>query len=130
MKSIKIPFSINNGRVSSVSTPSVASEQKIITTLVTTPGERTGIPTFGTGIYRMVFEANDELVMADYNADAIREITNRVSSINVLKIQIRPDSYLENVANVNVFYQLPLSNPQLLTFKVVVPSAITEETLI
>jgi phage baseplate assembly protein W len=129
MKSIKIPFSISNGRVDVVTTSSAASEQKIVTTLVTTPGERTGIPNFGAGIYRMVFEANDPLVLSDYTSDASREITNRVSLVNILNIKIVPDRYQENVANIGVIYQLPLSNPQLLTFKVVVPSAITEETL-
>lgn len=130
MKSISIPFSITNGKVSSTTSSVAASEYKIINTLVTTPGERTGIPSFGAGIYRMVFEMNDELVMSDYRTDAMQELSARVSSVNIMNMKMEPDRYLENVANVNVVYKLPLSNPQLLTFKVVVPSTLTEETII
>ena len=130
MKSLSIPFSISNGKVLSTADPAKIAEQKIITTLTTSPGERTGDLSFGAGVARMVFEANDPLMMSDYRTDATQELTSKISSINILKLSIEPDRYADNVANVNVVYQLPLSNPQLVTFKVAVPATLTEETII
>lgn len=130
MKSLSIPFAISNGKVATTSDPAKIAEQKIITTLTVTPGERTGDLAFGAGISRMLFEANDPLIMADYRADAVQELTSKISSINIIKLNITPDRYADNVANVNVIYQLPLSNPQIVSFKVVVPATLTEETII
>lgn len=130
MKSLSIPFSISNGKVLSTSDPAKIAEQKIITTLTTNPGERTGAFSFGAGIARILFEANDPLMMSDYRTDATQELTSNISSINILKLSIEPDRYADNVANVSVVYQIPLSNPQLVTFKVVVPATLTEETII
>lgn len=130
MKSIKIPFSVSNGRISTTSDPAIATEGKIIHTLVTSPGERTGAPRFGAGVMQLLFEPLDSLILADFRVEASQELRSRISSVNILNITVEPDpTYGDNVARVQVLYQIPLSAPQIVTFRVVVPSTITEESI-
>ena len=125
-----IPFSIRNGRVVSTTDPSVATESKIITTLTTMVGERTALPTFGAGVSTLLFEPLDSLTLSDFRVDAMQELTSRVSLVDIMNMRIEPDeSSGDNVARVHVVYRLPLSKPQLLSFKVVVPNSLNEETI-
>lgn len=126
---MSIPFSITNGRVASTTSLSAIAESKIISTLVTTPGERTGVPRFGAGIMQMLFEALDPLVFADFKVEASQELNARISSIDILNITIEADkAYGDNVAKVSVVYRLPLGATQVVTFRVVIPSTLTEES--
>lgn len=130
MKYMTVPFSIRNGRVVSTTDPSVATESKIITTLTTMVGERVAIPTFGAGVSTLLFEPLDSLSSSDFRVDAMQELSARVSSADIMNMKIEPDPALgDNVARVSVVYRLPLSNPQLLSFKVVVPNTLTEESI-
>lgn len=129
MKSISVPFSITNGRVSSTSDLATIAEGKIISTLVTTPGERTGVPRFGAGIMQMLFEALDPMVFADFKVEATQELNTRISSIDILNITIAADkAYGDNVAKVSVVYRLPLGATQVVTFRIVIPATLTEES--
>ena len=131
MKSMIVPFSIKNGRVESTTDPAVAAEGKIVTTLVTSSGERTGAPKFGANIMQLLFEAMDPLVFADFRVEASQELKSRISSIDILNITIEADpAFGDNVAKVSVVYRLPLSNPQVVSFKIVVPATLTEETIL
>ena len=130
MKSITIPFSIKYGRVATTSDPRIATESKIVTTLTTSAGERTGIPNFGANIMSLLFEPLGNMEVADFKVDAMQELTSRVSSVEIMNMRIQPDTNAaENTATVQIIYRLPLSNPQVLSFKVVVPTNLTEETI-
>lgn len=130
MKSMTIPFSIKNGRVSSTSDPAVAAEGKIVHTLVTSSGERTGDPRFGGNIMQLLFESLDPLVLADYRIEASQELKARVSLIDIINITVAPDTaYGDNVAKISVVYRLPLGTPQVVSFRVVIPTTLTEDTV-
>jgi phage baseplate assembly protein W len=131
MKSIKVPFSFNHGRVSSTSDIPTISEQKITNVLVTTKTERVGIPDYGSGIIGLVHEINDPLVFSDFKFEAIMDLKQGVSSVGISDMQIRQGIYSEdgeNVMMIDVAYRLPLGVTQLASLKVAYPGYVTEDT--
>ncbi len=130
MKSLTAPFVISNGRVKTWSDTGQATSNKIITTLVTNQGERTGLPQFGANITSLLFEPLDELTFSDFRVDAIQELKTQISKVNISNISIAPDpTYGETFVKVSVIYNLPLSNPQVLSFRVAIPEELNEESV-
>jgi phage baseplate assembly protein W len=130
MKSLAAPFRISNGRVRTLTSTDQAVSTKILTTLVTNPGERTGLPQFGAGITALLFEPLDELVFSDFRVDAIQELRAQISKVTISDISISPDpAYGETFVKVSVVYNLPLSNPQVLNFRVAIPGELNEESI-
>lgn len=131
MKSIKIPFSFDNGRVSLTRDLSVINEQKIANVLVTQKFERTNIPNYGSGIVNMVHEINDPLVFSDYKTDAIMDLKDSISTSTISNMYINNTRSVredKNVMMVYVEYRLPLGVTQLASIKVAFPGDITEDT--
>lgn len=129
MKSLVAPFRIENGRVASTSSPSQAASAKIVNALVTVAGERTGVPTYGASLTSFLFEPLDDLAFTDFKIDAIQELKARISGIDILNLSIAPDPLLGDThVNVKVVYRLPLSSPQVISFRVAVPGELTEES--
>jgi phage baseplate assembly protein W len=63
MSGLGFPFTVAGGSVRSGSGPD-ALRARIVQVLCTAPGERVGLPTFGCGLFDLVFEPNDELLAA------------------------------------------------------------------
>lgn len=128
MTSMVAPFSVRNGKVVSTTDPSVVASSKIIKTLTTTKGERTGIPNFGASITSFLFQNVDELTSADFRVDAIQELKGRISGVTIFDVSISPDKQAQNQVNVSVIYKLPLSSPQVTAFRVAIPGEVNEES--
>jgi phage baseplate assembly protein W len=131
MKSIKIPFSFDNGRVSVTRDLETITEQKIANVLVTEPLERVSIPTYGSGLMGMVHEINDPLIFSDYRTDAVMDLKDNISTANISNMYMNNMGSLQenkNVMMVYVEYRLPLGVTQLATIKVAYPGTITEDT--
>lgn len=131
MKSIKMPFSFDNGRVSVTRDQKVIAEQKIANVLVTEKLERTGIPTYGSGLINMVHEINDPLVFSDYKTDAVMDLKDNISTASISNMYINNNKLAQedkNVMMVYVEYRLPLGVTQLASIKVAYPGDITEDT--
>lgn len=58
------PFGVSGGGRIAVSGGDDALRGKIVQILFTAPGERVEVPDFGCGLFRLVFEPNDELLEA------------------------------------------------------------------
>lgn len=131
MKSIKTPFSFENGRVRYTYDIPTISEQKITNVLVTSKTERVGIPDYGSGIIGLVHEINDPLVFADFKFEAIADLKQGISTVGISDMQVRQGRYAEageNVMMVDVAYRLPLGVTQLASLKVAYPGYVTEDT--
>lgn len=128
MKSIKTPFSFENGRVRYTYDIPTISEQKITNVLVTTKTERVGIPDYGSGIGGLVHEINDPLVFADFKFEAIADLKQGISTVGISDMQVRQGQAGENVMMVDVAYRLPLGVTQLASLKVAYPGYVTEDT--
>lgn len=92
MKAIKTPLYFEDGKIATVSTPEQIARQKIIDVLVTTPGERVMRPGYGSGIYSLLFEPADPLVVADFRAEALMDVQESVSGVAVKDLIIRSGS--------------------------------------
>lgn len=131
MKSIKMPFSFDNGRVSVTRDQEIITEQKIANVLVTERLERIGIPTYGSGLLGMVHEINDPLIFSDYRTDAVMDLKDNISTANISNMYMNNNVSLQenkNVMMVYVEYRLPLGVTQLASIKVAYPGDITEDT--
>lgn len=131
MKSIKMPFSFDNGRVSVTRDQETITEQKIANVLVTERLERIGIPTYGSGLLGMVHEINDPLIFSDYRTDAVMDLKDNISTANISNMYMNNNVSLQenkNVMMVYVEYRLPLGVTQLASIKVAYPGDITEDT--
>ena len=85
-----------------------------------------GLPNYGASLYGLLFEPIDELVESDYKTDAIIELQSRLSGVTVHNMKIRQHEYEESTAEVTVYYSLPLTSVQTLTFTI--SSQLTEES--
>jgi len=129
MKSLVSPFEIRNGRVLTTSSPSTVASHKIVNVLTTNRRERVAIPTYGASTSSILFENVDELEMADFKVDAIQELKGRISNVDILNVSIAPDPVEgETYVKISVVFRLPLSGPQVISFRVAVPGAITADS--
>jgi phage baseplate assembly protein W len=129
VKSMAMPFTVSNGRVLSTSNPSTVASSKIINVLTTNQGERVAIPTYGAATSSILFELVDELELADFRVDAIQELKGRISNIEILNISITPDPLEgQTFVKISVVYRLPLSSPQVMSFRVAVPGELTADS--
>jgi phage baseplate assembly protein W len=126
MKNISIPFQFSGGRVGATTDVDSIARQKIIDVLTTIPHERFGTPNYGAGIKGLLFEPIDELVEADFKTDAITEVHRRVSGVTIHDIRVQQNFVDESTADVFVYYSLPLSPVQTLTFTIT--ATLTEES--
>lgn len=124
--SILTPFQIIGGRVGDTTDTVTQIEQKILVTLLTNRLERIGIADFGVGISQLMFEPIDDLVIADFKVDALTELNDRVSGVQVVDFNVTIIE--DSTANVTVLYRLPLSPVQQVNFSVAIPNAFDEES--
>jgi phage baseplate assembly protein W len=126
VKSIAVPFRFSGGRVAVTRNYDKIVRQKIVDVLTTSPPERMGLPNYGASLYELLFEPIDELVESDFKTDAIIELQDRVSGVTIHDLYIRQNEFYESTAEITVYYSLPLSPAQTLTFTVT--SQLTEES--
>lgn len=126
MKSISMPFRFTGGRVATTRNNDAIVRQKIIDVLTSSPSERMGLPNYGARAYNLLFEPIDELIASDFTTDAILEIQDRVSGVTVHDMSIRQSDEQETTAVISVYYSLPLSPAQTLSFTIT--NLLTEES--
>lgn len=88
MKSISVPFSFSNGSVAQTSDITKITEQKIIDTLVTLPGERAINTGYGAGASTLLYEPLDTLAFDDFKQEAISAVNEALDSGKVIDITI------------------------------------------
>lgn len=136
MKTIKVPFNYSGGRTSETTSVKTIAEQKIVDVLTTSRYERVMRHRYGAGIRRFLFEPADELSLADFIIDARQDAAESISRVSILDIRLSPTNTVaaygnpETTIGVSVIYKLPLGSPQIVSFNVVSPSSITEDSLI
>ena len=62
-RAVGFPFALISGRLRTSAVPDTL-HGRIVQVLFTEPGERVGLPDFGCGLFRLVFEPNDDLLAA------------------------------------------------------------------
>jgi hypothetical protein len=130
MKSIRIPFSFEEGSVSSTNNIDTIVSQEIVNYFMTIDGERVMNSSYGGGLPRLSFEINDPLVLADYKLDVITEANSNLSFGKVLDLLVVDNAnntfYEDNVATVLVRYAV--SPRTISTVKLVVTNTFNEES--
>lgn len=111
MKAIKTPLTFRNGVMDTVTDSDSIAKQKITDVLVTTPGERVMRPTYGAGVYTLLFEPMDELVFSDFQTEALASIEENVTGSATVGLDVVPASEVidETTLTVTAYYQIPPS---------------------
>jgi len=130
MKSIRIPFSFEEGSVSSTTNVDTIVGQEVVNYFMTINGERIMNQQYGGNLPKLSFEINDPLVLADYKLDAISDVNSNLSFGKVLDIAVLDSEnttfYEENVATVLVRYAV---TPRTVsTVKLTVTNTFNEES--
>jgi hypothetical protein len=130
MKSIRIPFSFEEGSVSSTNNIDTIVSQEIVNYFMTIDGERVMNSSYGGGLPRLSFEINDPLVLADYKLDVITEANLNLSVGRVLDLLVVDNTnntfYEDNVATVLVRYAV--APRTISTVKLVITNTFNEES--
>lgn len=130
MFAIRVPFSFEEGEVSTTTSIDTIVQQEIVNYYMTLNGERVMNPSFGGNLPQLIFEINDPLVLADYKTDAIPDANANLSFGKVIDVVIADspnDSYYDNnVAQVNIRYAV--APRTISTVKLVVDATFTEES--
>lgn len=136
MKSIKIPFNFSGGKTDTTRVLSTIAEQKIVDVLTTGRFERVLRHRYGSGIRRFLFEPIDSLSLSDFVTEAKQDTSEYISRVEILDIRLSQTNNVaaygnpETTIGVSVIYRLPLGSPQVVNFRVAVPSNLTEDALI
>jgi len=130
MRSIRIPFSFEEGSVSATTNVDTIVQQEIINYFMTMGGERVMAQQYGGNLPKLSFEINDPLVLADYKLDAISDVNSNLSFGKVLDIAVVDNEnttfYEENVATVLVRYAV--APRTISTVKLIVTNTFNEES--
>lgn len=131
MKTIKIPFSFEGGRIGMTDDPYRIQEQKIANVLVTSNLERVFLPKYGAGAIDLLYELNDNLVFFDFKTEAMFELKENISTCSIIDMSARTGDYLNNEETmmvIDVQYLLPQGSAQIATIGIATPGQITEDT--
>lgn len=134
MKSIRIPFQFDGGKLSVTSSPDTIARQKILDVLNTMRYERVLRHNYGAQIQTMLFEPIDDLMFADFKTEAMQTLAECVSRVQVLDMYVvknSPQQYYSSestTVTLGVIYKLPLAAPKLVTLNIAVPGALNEDT--
>jgi phage baseplate assembly protein W len=85
------PFRIDGASNQGALAPSYADhvEQMVLQLLLTSPGERADLPTFGCGVRRLLFAPNSESLAATAQIIVMQSLNNWLSGvINVQKVNV------------------------------------------
>ena len=130
MRSIKIPFSFEEGSVSNTNNVDTIVSQEIVNYFMTISGERIMNAAYGGNLPQLSFEINDPLVLADYKLDAIGDVNLQLSFGKVLDMLVLDTQNgafdEENVANVLVRYAV--SPRTISTVKLTITNTFNEES--
>jgi phage baseplate assembly protein W len=124
MKSIKTPFSVEDGSTATTRTFDTAIKQKITDVLVTSYNERPVKPSYGGNLWANLFDTFGELEQADYKVDLISAISRNVSSVSIRDVLF--DTSEPGVVIVTILYSTPLSAVVRLTLNL--PTPFNEES--
>ena len=124
MKSIKTPFSVEDGSTATTRTFDTAIKQKITDVLVTSYNERPAKPSYGGNLWANLFDTFGELEQADYKVDLISAISRSVSSVSIRDVLF--DTSEPGVVIVTILYSTPLSAVVRLTLNL--PTPFNEES--
>lgn len=134
MRSIRVPFSFDGGRINFTTDLSTMAEQKIADVLTTNSGERVMRPNYGASTSRLLFDITTPMEFSDYKVDAMQEMRSSISKADILDIRIDNSFYSQTgeptTASVNVLYRLPLGSIQATTVNIAIPGQISEDTLL
>jgi phage baseplate assembly protein W len=135
MSTIKTPFQIApSGRVAHVLDQNIIARQQILDVLVTSKFERTMRAGYGAGANDLMYEPVDDLIFSEFKVDAMMELSKQVRIAAITDLYVAPlstpyfadgeDTSLE----ISVYYRTGSPGVQLLTFSVVSPDTLTEES--
>ena len=124
MKSIKTPFSVEDGSTSTTGTFDTIIRQKIIDVLSTSSNERPMRQGYGGNVWANLFDAYDPLELSDYKMELLSVISQNVSSATVHDILF--DQPEPGVMRLTVLYSTPLSAVVRLTLDL--PTPFNEES--
>jgi len=123
MKAIKLPVSFKNGALTSTTDLHQIFKQKIIDVLVTSKQERVMLPEYGAGSYSLLYEMLDPMVLADFKTDALQELTQHVTGVDIVDLQMTSGESLRQdpestTLTITVFYRVPPHQVTSMTFTV------------
>lgn len=134
MLSLKVPFTFEDGEVTTVSNVDTIVKQDIVSYFMTSNGERVMNGVFGGNLSALVFEINDPLVLADYKVDTFPNVNSNLRFGNVLDMFIlntnaQQASYEDNVLPIAIQYAVSPRTISTIRLNVNVPY-FTEESSI
>lgn len=90
MKFLGLPYPLTKNPLGIFRTQSGISQIKsdLLVLLLTEPGERVMLPTFGTPLRKFIFEPNDSTILEDVRNTIIESIRNWEPRIRVTEIQV------------------------------------------
>lgn len=123
MKAIKLPVAFSNGSLRTTTDLHQIFKQKIIDVLVTSKQERVMIPEYGVGVYSLLYEILDPLIFADFKVDAIQELSQHVTGVEIVDLRLSSGGSLQSpedntTLSITVLYRLPPYQVTSMTFTV------------
>ena len=108
----ELPLSrdVRHGPYALITSYKEEARQNFKNLLLTSPGERVMIPSFGVGLYNFLFEMNTELNRAELESTIRAQVRQYMPFVQIREINLGPDSGIdidENSLGVVIKYAIP-----------------------
>lgn len=133
MSIMKMPLSISpSGKLSVVQDIQGIVKQKIVDYLSTSLFEHPMLPLYGANTNVLLYENFDPLVFGEYKIEALQGMQRNIAGVQIFNLSINGPSTLDTdyTVKMTVEYQIPTLGRQQATVSVVVPSDLTEDSIL
>jgi phage baseplate assembly protein W len=137
MATLLTPFHIDStGKVAKTNDLDLTVRQMIIDVLTTLKFERLTRPSYGAGIYSLMFEPVDDLVFGEFRIEALSLLNANVPQATIVDLQIKPadlspmaDGY-STTLTVTVSYSMRMLGIKTFSVNITAPDLLTQESAI
>jgi len=133
MSIMKMPFNIEpSGKVSKISKLDDIVKQKVLDYLSTSVFERPMLPMYGANTNVLVYENFDPLIFEEYKMEALQGLQRNVAGAQITNLIINGPNTLVNdsTIKITVEYQIPTFGRRQATIDVVLPTDLTEDSVL
>lgn len=133
MSILKLPLNIDSsGKLATVTKLNEVVKQKVLDYLSTSVFERPMMPMYGANTNVLVYENFDPLIFEEYKMEALQGLQRNIAGAQVTNLIINGPTSLQNdsTVKITVEYQIPTFGKQQATINVVLPTDLTEDSLL
>lgn len=133
MSILKLPINIDSsGKLATVARLDEVVKQKVLDYLSTSLFDRPMLPMYGANTNVLLYENFDPLLFEEYKMEALQGLQRNIAGAQITNLIINGPNTLTNdsTIKITVEYQIPTFGKRQATIDVVLPTDLTEDSVL